>query len=287
MKKISLLFVTAMLGVAFTGMAQELPQPSPAAKVEQRVGLTDITIEYSRPGVKGREIWGSLVPYDKMWRTGANKATAITFSDDVSIADKKIEAGSYALFTIPGKEEWEIILNSETESWGTGNYDPEKTVHQFKVKPTTGPMVERMRFTVENIAVNSADIVLAWEKLRVSFKVMVDVEAKAWANIMKAIEESDEDEKWKVYRNGANYLIENKKELAKAKQWIDKYIELKSDSWYSYWVQADAFAALGDNKNAIKSAKKAIKLGEEQAKEDGKEFAYKDRLETAIEGWKK
>src|SRR5205085_4953821 len=127
---------------------------------------TDVTITYSRPGVKGRVIWGELVPYDKVWRTGANEATTIAFSEDVKINGQALPAGTYSLHTIPGKDMWTIIFNKQAEQWGSFKYDQSKDALRVQVKPQDGPMQEWMMFSFPNVNANSATVELAWEKLR-------------------------------------------------------------------------------------------------------------------------
>lgn len=266
-----------------TIVAQNLPRPSPAAKVEQRIGITDVSVTYSRPRVKERTIWGELVPYDEMWRTGANAATVITFSDDVKVNGKDLVAGSYAFYTKPTKAEWTVYFNRENDTWGTNGYNTENDALILTVKPEANEMVESMRFTFENIKDNSADLVLAWEKIKIVLKIEVEFEKKAMENIEKAI--ADASGKWKVLRNAANYCADNNTNLDKGMEWINESIELH-ESWYSYRVKANVQAALGNKKDAIVSAKKAIKLGEADAKKKDKEFNYRKKLDKAIEGWK-
>ena len=271
--------------ISATAVAQDLPQPSPAAKVEQRIGLTDITVEYSRPSRKERVIWGKLVPYNEVWRVGANKNSLVTFSTDVKVEGKDLPAGTYSFFAIPTATTWTIIFNSVTDGWGTGKYDKANNVLECTVTPIKAPKQESMRFSFEKLKTNTGNLVLAWAELAVIIKIEVDVEKKAWENVDKAIAEVTEENKAEVYRNAAKYAASTKKRLEEGLKWIDASIEAK-ESWYSYWVKADVQHAAGDNKGAIASAKKAIELGEAAAKEKGKPFTYKERLEKAITEFK-
>ncbi|MCB0429936.1 MAG: DUF2911 domain-containing protein [Flavobacteriales bacterium] len=283
MKKTALfLFAACMTGSL---SAQDLPAPSPAAKVEQRVGLTGISVVYSSPAVKGRQIWGGLVPYGEVWRTGANKATQVTFSDDVTVAGQAVKAGSYALFTIPGESEWTVILSSNTEQWGSGSYKQEEDVLRIQATPSEVPMRERMTFVFNNTTDKSTELTLEWEKLAVAIPIGVDVEAKAQKNIEEALANAKADD-WQVYRNAARYSVQSGKNLDKALDWINKAISIKNDSWLVHSVKADVLAALGKHKEAIESNKKAIELGEAEAKQNGEKFAYKSDLEKEIETWK-
>jgi len=287
MRKINV--IALMLMVVFTTtnvIAQELPQPSPAAKVEQRIGLTDVTVEYSRPSVKNRTIWGELVPFDVIWRTGANANTLVTFSDDVKVNGKALKAGTYSFFTIPAKgADWKVMFNSVIDGWGEGKYKKENDVLTLSTKPIKGMYQESLRFSFEKLTGTSGNLVLAWDIIAISLKIEVDVDTKAWANIDKAIAEITDENKAGVYRNAAKHSASTGKRLEEGLKWIDASIEAKS-SWYSYWVKADVQHAAGDNAGAIKSANKAIELGEAGAKESGKPFGYKDRLEKAITDYK-
>lgn len=289
MKKLKTYFSASLLcAVLWTGTVngQELPKPSSSAKVEQRIGLTDITVKYSRPSVKDRAIFGELVAYNEVWRTGANEATLVTVSDDITIKGQKLAAGTYSLFTKPTTANWTVYFNTVTDSWGTGNYDEKNNVVTLEVKPETGSKVESMRFTFENVNGNKGNLVFAWDKVSLSLPIEVEVESKVWANIDKALAESKEEDKWSVYRSGASYCVQSKSNYDKGLAWITKSIDLK-ETWYSYWVKADLEAAKNDKKAAISSAKKAIKLGEADAKKEGKDFKYKTKLEGLIEDWKK
>ncbi len=163
-----------LLVLLFTQPVQsqdEPPRLSPKASVSQVVGYTEITITYCRPGVKGRQIWGELVPYNEVWRTGANEATTIEFGDDVMVEGNKVPKGKYGLFTIPGKEEWTIILNKIWDQWGAFNYDPSEDFLRFKVKPQKSDFTERLLFTFEYVSPYSANIVIEWKELEVPFLV--------------------------------------------------------------------------------------------------------------------
>ena len=164
----------------------ELPAPSPHARVEQRVGVTDFSVDYSSPGVKGREIWGALVPYGELWRTGANRATVLEASKDFVFGGKPVSAGSYSLFTIPGKSEWTVILNSQADLPGTRGYDEAQDVARVKLTPTASPARERLTFLFSNTTDDATRLDLEWAELRVSIPIGVDTAAQVNANIDKA-----------------------------------------------------------------------------------------------------
>src|SRR5690349_20026562 len=146
----------ALLATTSAFAQMRTPRPSPSATLTRTVGLTDITIKYSRPGVKGRTIWGDLVPYDKVWRTGANEATTISFSDDVKIEGQKLPKGTYSLHTIPGADQWTINFNGVADQWGSYSYDQAKDVLRVNVKPQPAPMIERLMFEIPDVTTDTA-----------------------------------------------------------------------------------------------------------------------------------
>lgn len=268
-------------------MAQELPQPSPAATVIQRVGVTDVTVVYSRPGKKGREIFGGLVPYNTLWRTGANANTTVEFSTDVVIGDAQVKAGTYSLFTIPGEDSWEVILNTNTKLWGVDGYSEEEDVMRMNVPTVKVNTVESFSISFDMVTPNGAHMVLAWDDKAVHVPITVDSQKQAIANIEKALKDPENKENmWRVYRNAANYYFQNKLNLADAEKYIAKSIALNPDSWYSYWLQGSIYAEAGKKKEAVKSAEMSIKKGEEEAKKAGREFGYADRIKEDIKSWK-
>ena len=153
--------------------ASDKPRPSPNATISQTIGVAEVTVSYGRPGVKGRKIWGGLVPYSKVWRTGANEPTTISFSKDVTIEGQNLSAGIYAFFTIPNENEWTIIFNKTAKQWGAFNYDAGQDALRVKVKPQAADHEEWMSFSFTDLSANSATVVLRWEKLAVPFKIQV------------------------------------------------------------------------------------------------------------------
>lgn len=162
-----------LITLTATSWAQDKPLASPHAVLTQTVGLTDITIEYHRPAVKGRKVWGGLVPFGEVWRTGANQNTTITFSKDVKIEGKTLKAGTYGFHTIPGESEWTVIFSSDSKSWGSFSYDQKKDVLRVKVKSEKSEFVERMRFTVDDMTDSSCSIVLQWANLKLAVSCQV------------------------------------------------------------------------------------------------------------------
>ena len=273
------LFSIALLAGAITLNAQELPKPSPLATVNERVGLTDITVEYSRPSARGRQVFGNLVKTNELWRTGANKASAITFSTEVTFGGNLVPAGKYSIYTKPGANEWVVMLNKETELWGTDGFDEAKNVATINAKVEKNRKIETFTISLEEIGDNSAHLVLAWEEALVRIPIEVEVEKYAMANVEKAIKEQSGD--WLVMRNCANFLS-SKNQNERALELIDKSLALKNDNWYSHYLRADILGKLGRNKEAVASAQTALNMGAEQSKAANRPFAYAEMVENKI-----
>jgi hypothetical protein len=269
---IALLALLAPLGASAQQL--ELPRPSPFAKVVQTVGLTDITVDYSSPAVKGRKIWGGLVPFDELWRTGANHATKITFSKDVTVAGKAVPAGTYAIFTIPARESWTVILNKNPNQDGTRDYKKDLDQLRFTVKPAAAPPRERMTFLFSDFTDSAATLDLEWEKLRVSIPIQLATDAQAAANI-KAMA----DGSWRPYTSAARYYLD-KKEYDAGLPLVDKALSIKED-WLSLWTKAQLLAGKGNYKQAYPLAERANELGKKS-----EVFFYKDDVKKALADWK-
>ena len=184
----SLLMLISFFSLSLSAQIRT-PQPSPTTSFEQAIGLSSISMEYSRPGVKGRTVFGDLVPYGKIWRTGANASTKITFSDSVMLAGNKVEAGTYALYTIPGEKEWTVMLYNDLGLGGNvAGYDEENEYLRFTVKPQGFPMkVESMTFMVQNLTTNSGVLVLVWEETMVPMSIEVEVDAPVMKQISQVM----------------------------------------------------------------------------------------------------
>lgn len=275
-KSLTLLSAFLFLLVGSLVAQPTLPMPSPFSTTTQTIGLTDVTVAYSRPSLKGRKAFGSLVPFNEMWRTGANKATMLKFEGDVKINNTQVPAGSYSMFVIPTKDEWTIVLNTETELWGTGNYDKAKDQLRFKVKAMNNAVtIETFTIEFANLTENSAELHLVWENTRASFTISADAVAAAWANIdseLKALDGS-----WRTYTRCADYAARTGQRLDDAIAWTEKALELKDDYWWPYSVQAEVYAAKKDYKSAVKSMKKCIKVGSKEAN-----WSYKERMEKRL-----
>jgi Protein of unknown function (DUF2911) len=271
----SIFFLCCAAGLARADL--DLPRPSPFAKVVQTVGLTDITVDYSSPGVKGRKIWGAVVPYDQMWRAGANQATKVTFGRDVTFAGKPVPAGTYAFFVIPTKSAWTVILNKRADQAGTGrDYKQADDLLRAQVQPKSAPFRERLVYLVTDFTDDKASLDLEWEKVRLSIPITVATGAQVTANITAAI-----DGTWRTYANAARYLLETKKDADTAGKYIDQSLALKED-WFNVWIKAEVLAAKGNFKDARAQGDRAYELGK---KSDG--FFLEPEMKKTLAEWKK
>lgn len=274
---LSKLLLAVALTAASPALAQlELPAPSPAAKVMQRVGLTDVTVEYSSPAVKGRTIWGDLVPFDKIWRTGANAATKITFSRDVTVDGKSVAAGTYAIVTLPTKKGWTFVLSKATDLWASGKqYDEKDDAVRVEAKTTAIPHRERFAFIISDATEAGASLDIEWEKLRISVPFATDTAKQALASIDKELGMS-----WRPHLNAARYMADTAKDLDKALALVEKSIGIQS-TWFNNWVKADILNRKGDKAEALKFAQIAWDLGNKDSY-----FFSKAEVEKALKDWK-
>lgn len=234
------------------------PNASSTQSVEQELGISKITLNYARPNSKERKIFGSLVPYDQVWRTGANNATSITFSDEVIIDGKNIPAGTYGLFTIPGKKEWTIILNKNSKQWGSYAYDEKDDLLRFQVKPQSVKTAqETFSISFPEVTEKSAKINISWEKTAVGFDILVDQDAKIVANIAEAMK----GEK-KPYMKAAQYYYNNDKDLQQALVWMDEAVKENPKATYIYYWKALVQLKAGDKTGAVATASEGKKLAE-------------------------
>ena len=257
-KTFSLAFTLTLVTplVAGAQSAPELPAPSPSAQVMQRVGLTDMTVTYSSPGKKGRKIYGKLVPYGKLWRTGANLATKIEFSRDVMFGGTEVPAGVYAIFSIPTKKGWTVILNSNTEQGGTGQYDEKLDVARYKTKPAWVPRRERMTFLFSNTTEDSTRLDMEWDRYRVSVPIQVNTKAQVAENIKKATGGA-----WRADAIAADYLM-GKGDFKTALAHAQKSVSIKPH-WYNNWIHAQVLKKMKKGAEAKAAAEKALSMGDE------------------------
>jgi len=255
----------------------KLPRISPDAKVTQTVGLTDLTVTYSRPGVKKRTVWGDLVPYGKEWRTGANNATTFACSDTITFGGKTLAPGKYGLATVPGKDEWTVIINSQSDVWGTV-YDSSKDILRIQVKPQPAPYREWLWIgfddlgpvsdKVERVA-NEANLVIHWENLRVAVPIEVEVTNRTLAACRTAVAEAKTDD-WRTPFNASRYCFQNEVALGEGRGWLDRSLGIQKAyanlTLLARWQMKD-----GKKDDAIATAKQAIAAGQ----------ASKDKVDTS------
>lgn len=265
------LFALSLLvgAVLLSGLSQaqiSTPQASPGATLTQRVGLTDVSISYSRPSMKGRKIFGELLPYGQIWRTGANAATKLTFSDEVTLEGKKIPAGEYSLFTIPGADEWTVILNKNPKA-GTAEYKQEEDAARFTVKPIKLPTkIETFSISFADVTPTSAFLDLAWENTLLRLKMTTEVDSKVMAQIKEKIASAKPDDAG-LYYQAASYYFDNNKDLNQALAWINKSVSIKPE-FYTTHLQAKIKSKLKDYKGAVEAAQKSIVLSKEAKNDD-------------------
>ena len=247
-----------------------IPQLSQAAKISQTIGLSEVSISYHRPGVKGREIWGGLLPYDAVWRAGANEPTLFTFSDEATIEGKKLAAGTYRFVVIPSKTgDWALIFNSEIKNWGTV-YDAKYDTLKIMVKPEAGPNEEWMSFSFTDLTPASARVVLAWEKIRLSFKVEINTLTKLQASVGN----------WQLLNGAARFALDNKMYLEEGLKWAERSIALDKNP-RNLQTKAELLAQTGKVDDAITVAEEAMKLAKATDQK-----ANTSGLEKMITDWK-
>lgn len=282
-RRINLITILLCGLVVSSSFAQiELPAPSPTATLSQKVGLTEVAITYSRPSAKGRKIFGDLVPFDKLWRTGANMATKLTFSDDVQIGDKDLPAGSYALFTIPGKDEWTIIFNKNYNQGGTGNYKESEDALRITVKPQKlDVMVETFLINLEDLKPDGAVIELVWENTYVQFPLSVSIDDRIMASIERSMIITPN-----TYNQAALYYHQSGKDLSQALEWINKAIEAhEANGRNVYWVYRQKSLIEADMKKYSEAVKTA-EISLSKAKQAGNDDYVKMNTES-IAAWGK
>lgn len=267
MKRIyTLIMVLLVAGSAASVQAQglKMPQASSSQTIIQEFGLGKVTLTYSRPNTKGRKIFGSLEPYGKVWRTGANSATVITFTDEVSIEGNKVPAGEYALFTIPEANEWTIILNKTSKQWGAYTYKQADDVLRFKVKAAKTPApVETFTMQFANVKPTTADLDLMWERTAITIHLTTEVDSR----IMAGIDAAMQGEK-KPYFAAAQYYYENNKDLDKALIWMNEAEKTDPKAvYYKYW-KARIQLKKGDKAGAIATAQEGVRLAKEEKNEE-------------------
>jgi hypothetical protein len=255
MKKI--LIATIASFIVFNSDAQlKTPAPSPTQTIKQDFGLSTVELSYSRPGIKGRKIFGDLVPFGKVWRTGANSASTLTFGDAVTIGGTKIPAGKYGLLTIPDKKSWIIIINKQTDVTSPADYKQDQDV--VRVEANTLDLetsVETFTMQFANMKPTTCDLRLAWDKTAVFLPITTDVETKVMAQIDQLMNKDN-----RPYFNAAMYYMDNGKDLNQALAWFDKAVELQPAAFFIHHQRANCLARLGKKDEAKAAAEKSKEL---------------------------
>ncbi|HTQ78663.1 MAG TPA: DUF2911 domain-containing protein [Thermoanaerobaculia bacterium] len=257
LRGIGLLPLLFQLTAVASAQQIDFPRPSPDASISQTIGLTEITLHYSRPGVKGRKIWGGVVPFGQVWRTGANENTTIRFTTAAKVEGHEVPAGLYGVQTIPTDGEWTLILTKDNDKLGAFSYKPENDVLRVQLKPQPAELQERMGFEFTDLTDTSAKVVLRWEKLAVPFTITVDtpklVETRAKAAIG-----------WRPLYQAASYCLQNNVCLDEAGGWLDASISLEGN-FSNYRAKAELLAGKGDFHGAVANGEKALAAAKKAA----------------------
>lgn len=279
MNHMKLLTLFLCVGI-FSNAQIKTPQASPSAKIEQTIGLTEVSVKYSRPSKKGRKVFGDLVPYDKIWRTGANENTLITFSENVLIGGTELPKGTYAIFTKPSAKSWEIYFYTDTNNWGAPQ---EFDMAKVKAKATAEVMevpfeVETFTIDFNNLTNNSAELEFIWSNVYVTFPIKVMTKDQTLASIDKALQGPSSRD----YYNAANFYYQENMDITKAKTMIDKAVEMEGDK-VAYWMlrtKSLIYAKAGDKKGAIAAAKLSLDKAKEANNQD-----YVKMNEDSLKEW--
>jgi len=263
------LIFSLLLTVAFSfgALAQiQTPAASPEQTLTQSVGLSSVTVQYSRPAMRGRAIFGDLVPMDKLWRTGANKNTLVTFESDATVGGSPLKAGTYALYTVPSKDEWTVYFYTDTENWGLPKpWDENKIAAVFKVKAQSlDSSVESFTVTIDKVTDSGAHLTISWENTSVAIPFGFDTESA----VMQTIERTMNGPAAGDYYQAAVYYLNADKDINKAKIWIDKAIAMSEPAYWYYRQKALIYAKSGDKKGAIAAAERSMELAQAAGSQD-------------------
>ena len=256
MKRTILALFTLAMALQTNAQSLKTPAPSTSQTVKQEFGLGSIELSYSRPNAKGRTIFGDLVPYGAVWRTGANSATTLTFSDEVLIGGKKIPAGKYGLLSIPGAAEWTIIITKQLDVTSPSAYKQEMDVVRLNVPTVSMPFpVETFMILFEKVKSNELEMMIIWESTMVSVPIKTDIESKIMAQIDNLM-----NKYIRPYYNAAMYYLDNNKDLNQAATWLDKAIEQSPTAFYIWYQKARCLSLLGKKSEAKAASVKSMEL---------------------------
>lgn len=258
MRVFNLILLSLLFNTTFSQITH--PKASPFAEVVQEVGLSKITIAYSRPAARGRKVFGNLVPYGRIWRVGANESTKITVDTDLEVFGNLLPKGTYALYAFPEEEVWQIVFHTNTSHWGDGrkNYNPEEDLFRVSVRPEQiSYHQENLLIAFDSITHNSANLFLLWADTKVSIPFKVDTKAQMELEIVKQLKENPTAQ---TYYEAARYLQEQESDFKRALNYLNKALELGGDTYYFHRVKSIVEAELGDYKAAISSAQKSLRI---------------------------
>jgi hypothetical protein len=258
MNKSILLLAIAGMSLCMPSLAQTIttPQPSTPQFVRQNFGLSTIELSYSRPDMRGRKVFGDLVPFSQVWRTGANQATTLTFGDPVTIGGTLIPAGKYGLLTIPGADEWTVIITHQLDVTSPAAYKPDQDVVRVKVQPVQLPFpLETFTILFSDVTSSTCNLQLIWETTVVAIPISTDIDTRIMAQIDNALNKDS-----RPYYNGAFYYLENGKDLNKALEWFDKAIAQDPTAYFAVYQKARCLAKMGRKQDAIAAARHSIEL---------------------------
>ncbi|MEJ7739537.1 MAG: DUF2911 domain-containing protein [Chitinophagaceae bacterium] len=277
MKRIlSVLMIVCTLHVCSNGQALRTPSPSPAQTIKQDFGLSSIELSYSRPSAKGRKVFGDLVPFGNVWRTGANQATVLTFGEEVNIGGTKVPAGKYGLLTIPNKDNWTIILTKQLDVTSPAAYKMENDVVRVTAKTSqVSNFYETFGMQFHNVKANTCDLRMVWENTAVILPISTDIETKVMAQIDNLMNKDN-----RPYFAAASYYYDNGKDMKKAKEWAQKAVDSNPKAYWMVHLLAKIQAKEGDKTNAMASANKSIALAKEAKNEDY--VALNEKLLTSL-----
>lgn len=273
MKKL-IIIALAFCSIQMNAQGLKTPAKSPLASVKQAVGLGDVSVEYSRPSKSGRTVFGDVVPFGELWRTGANASTKMTFTEDVKMNGQALKAGTYAVYTIPNKEDWTIIFNKNLTLWGSDGYSETEDAARILVKTQKiSDLVETFTIQFTNTKTTQITTEFTWENTKVSFDITVDIDEKLMKNIEAAMAQDK-----RPYHQSAQYYYDNKKDMNKALEWATKAFEINPSAYWSGLLKAKIQFELNDKKGAISTAEQVKKLAEED-----KDPAYVKQAEELIQ----
>ena len=257
--------------------AQRFPAESPKASLTQRIGYCEVEISYSRPRVRGREIWDVLVPYGKVWRTGADYPTFVSVSTDVKIEGEALAAGRYAFYTIPNAERWTVIFSRNTELWGAFGYSADDDALRVEVTPEASTWTESFTIELRDVTARSAVLALSWADVSVPIRVTTEIHDELMRRVQETIE-AGKDQDWGFYWRASKYLLENGRDLEQASAWIDKSLEFEGN-WMNLWTRAEVYAAQGEREKALELGSKALEVCQQEARFCPYVKTYKARMD--------